>query len=104
MQSLTRRVGESEERCSLLQEQADSLKELLLTDKEQYSQKELMYKQNVGPASSTRTLLFVARRPKLHAVFVLDPDVQGHHHSERPAGDGGQPEARAGALQAGSQV
>lgn len=47
VQSLTRKVGESEERFSLLQEQADSLKELLLTEKEQYAQKESMYKQNI---------------------------------------------------------
>lgn len=47
IQSLTRKVGESEERYSLLQEQTESLKELLLTEKEQYTQKENMYKQNV---------------------------------------------------------
>lgn len=47
VQSLNRKVGESEERYSLLQEQAESLKELLLTEKEQYAQKEAMYKQNV---------------------------------------------------------
>lgn len=48
VQSLTRKVGEAEERYSLLQEQTDSLRELLATEKEQYSQKETMYKQNVG--------------------------------------------------------
>ena len=48
VQSLTRKVGEAEERYSLLQEQAESLKELLATEKEQYGQKESMYKQNVG--------------------------------------------------------
>lgn len=48
VQSLTKKVGEAEERFSLLQEQTDSLKELLATEKEQYSQKESMYKQNVG--------------------------------------------------------
>lgn len=47
VQSLNRKVGESEERYSLLQEQAESFKELLLTEKEQYAQKESMYKQNV---------------------------------------------------------
>lgn len=47
LQSLTRKVGESEERYSLLQEQTDSLKELLATEKEQYTQKENMYKQNI---------------------------------------------------------
>ncbi|XP_039985735.1 golgin subfamily B member 1-like isoform X3 [Xiphias gladius] len=47
VQSLTKKVGEAEERYSLLQEQTDSLKELLATEKEQYSQKESMYKQNI---------------------------------------------------------
>lgn len=48
VQSLTRKVGESEEQSSLLQEQVHSLKELMDTEKEQYTQKENMYKQNVG--------------------------------------------------------
>nr|XP_019967876.1 PREDICTED: golgin subfamily B member 1-like [Paralichthys olivaceus] len=47
VQSLTRKVGEAEERYSLLQEQTESLKELLVTEKEQYGQKENMYKQNI---------------------------------------------------------
>lgn len=48
VQSLTKKVGEADERYTLLQEQTDNLKELLATEKEQYSQKETMYKQNVG--------------------------------------------------------
>lgn len=48
VQSLTRKVGESEERYSLLQEQSESLKELLVTEKEEYTRKENMYKENVG--------------------------------------------------------
>ncbi|AWP01112.1 putative nuclear anchorage protein 1-like [Scophthalmus maximus] len=47
LQNLTRKVGEADERYSLLQEQTDSLKELLVTEKEQYAQKENMYKQNI---------------------------------------------------------
>ncbi|XP_032364525.1 golgin subfamily B member 1 isoform X2 [Etheostoma spectabile] len=47
VQSLTKKVGDGEERYSLLQEQTDSLKELLATEKEQYIQKETMYKQNI---------------------------------------------------------
>ncbi|KAM3877118.1 uncharacterized protein ACN63O_013655 [Diretmus argenteus] len=47
VQSLTKKVGEAEERYSLLQEQSDSLKELLASEKEQYNQKENMYKQNI---------------------------------------------------------
>lgn len=48
VQSLNKKVGEADERYSLLQEQTDSLKELLATEKEQYTQKESMYKQNVS--------------------------------------------------------
>ncbi|XP_028442318.1 LOW QUALITY PROTEIN: golgin subfamily B member 1 [Perca flavescens] len=47
VQSLTKKVGDAEERYSLLQEQTDSLKELVATEKEQYIQKETMYKQNI---------------------------------------------------------
>ncbi|XP_051919780.1 golgin subfamily B member 1-like isoform X2 [Hippocampus zosterae] len=47
VQNLTKKVGEAEERYSLLQEQTDSLKELLDTEKGQFSQKERMYKQNI---------------------------------------------------------
>ncbi|XP_068995712.1 golgin subfamily B member 1 isoform X3 [Embiotoca jacksoni] len=47
VQSLTKKVGESEERYSLLQEQTESLKELLVSEKQQYGQKESMYKQNI---------------------------------------------------------
>lgn len=47
VQSLTKKVGEGEERYSLLLEQSHSLKELISTDKEQYLQKENMYKQNI---------------------------------------------------------
>ncbi|XP_032437353.1 golgin subfamily B member 1-like [Xiphophorus hellerii] len=47
VQSLTKKVEESEEHYSLLLEQTDSLKELLASEKEQYSQKESMFKQNI---------------------------------------------------------
>ncbi|XP_041847244.1 golgin subfamily B member 1-like [Melanotaenia boesemani] len=47
VQSLTKKVGEAEERYSLLQEETDSLKELLASEKAQYSQKESMFKQNI---------------------------------------------------------
>lgn len=70
VQSLTRKVGESEERFSLLQEQAESLKELLVTEKEQYSQKETMYKQNVG-FQSTESASFCLEAPETHAASLL---------------------------------
>lgn len=55
VQSLTKKVEESEERYSLLLEQTDSLKELLASEKEQYSQKESMFKQNVGFHTAAQT-------------------------------------------------
>ncbi|XP_068438323.1 golgin subfamily B member 1-like isoform X2 [Clinocottus analis] len=47
VQSLTRKVGEAEERFSLLQEQAAGLQELLASEKDQFLHKENMYKQNI---------------------------------------------------------
>lgn len=77
VQSLTKKVEEAEERYSLLLEQTESLKELLASEKEQYSQKENMYKQNVGlqnrpgkmkgqqvVVNERRCLLFRSRRSK----------------------------------------
>lgn len=63
VQSLTRKVGEAEERYSLLQEQTDRLRELLTSNQEQYSQKESMYQQNVGFHSSNPV------GPVLRSVF-----------------------------------
>lgn len=51
LQSLTRKVEEAEERSSLLEEQLSS-------EREQYSQKESMYKQNVGFTWPFTTHLF----------------------------------------------
>lgn len=51
VQQLNRKVEEWEERCALLQEQADGLKTLLQTEQERYSQKESMYEKNVGDAA-----------------------------------------------------
>ncbi|XP_036440954.1 LOW QUALITY PROTEIN: golgin subfamily B member 1-like [Colossoma macropomum] len=47
VQSLTKKVGDGEERYSLLKEQNDSLKELLVSEKAQFEEKENMYKQNI---------------------------------------------------------
>lgn len=38
------------------------------------------------------------------SLLFLDPDIQRHHHPERQSADGDQPDARAGALQAGGEV
>lgn len=48
VQSLNRKVEEWEERCALLQEQAEGLKVLLQSKQERYSQKESMYEKDVG--------------------------------------------------------
>lgn len=48
VQSLNRKVEEWEERCALLQEQAEGLKALLQSEQERYSQKESMYEKDVG--------------------------------------------------------
>lgn len=65
VQSLTRKVGESEERYSLLQEQSESLKELLVTEKEQYTRKEIMYKENVGWSAQLSRFAVVCYFPDL---------------------------------------
>lgn len=103
--SLTRKVGESEERYSLLQEQAESLKELLLTEKEQFTRKENMYKENVGLLRELQPVWLSASSLTCALLHVpSDPDLQGHHHPEGQPADADQPDARAGTLQASCQV
>ncbi|KAF4072059.1 hypothetical protein AMELA_G00269960 [Ameiurus melas] len=45
--NLTKKVGDGEEKYSLLKEQNDSFKELLVTERAQFEEKENMYKQNI---------------------------------------------------------
>ncbi|KAG7473671.1 hypothetical protein MATL_G00098320 [Megalops atlanticus] len=47
VQNLTKKVGDSEEKYSLLLEQTESLKDLLVKEKAQFEEKENMYKQNI---------------------------------------------------------
>lgn len=47
VKNLMKKVGDGEEQYSLLKEQNDSYKELLVTERAQFEEKESMYKQNV---------------------------------------------------------
>lgn len=47
VENLTKKVGDGEEKYSLLKEQNDSFKALLVTERAQFEEKENMYKQNV---------------------------------------------------------
>ncbi|KAM9481352.1 uncharacterized protein Hap1MRO34_009065 isoform 2-T2 [Clarias gariepinus] len=47
VKNLTKKVGDGEEKYSLLKEQNDSFKELLVTERAQFEEKENMYKQNI---------------------------------------------------------
>lgn len=47
VKNLTKKVGDGEEKYSLLKEQNDSFRDLLVTERAQFEEKENMYKQNV---------------------------------------------------------
>lgn len=73
VQTLTKKVGEGEERYSLLQEQSDSLKELLATERVQYEQKENMYEQNVCLKAllSSSIIVFLSFFKSLFYCYVI---------------------------------
>lgn len=61
VQQLNRKVEEWEERCALLQEQAESLKTLLHSEQERYAQKESMYENNVGVTAASHRPSLIRR-------------------------------------------
>lgn len=74
--NLMKAVGDGEEQYSLLKEQNDSFKELLVTERAQFEEKENMYKQNVR---TMFRLCFHFCNPRLVNLSLMHHSVRHSH-------------------------